>query len=632
MDNKPKFFYILLEEDPLFYNYLYSFYSEDDIKIYWNNNFKPDVVKDFKPEKEISFYIIMKSGENNIFETIKNFLVKNPRIKHVISLSLSPPSFTSSFPILIVDRKFKNGVELKKDDYQIIIENFILIALYAEPQIINITTNFPYQNNNYSYPLCTFRVETDFFEKFISENKEIISKFLKNTEEITEEENDNFEINVLPEKRNFNETLPEILSEEVEDFLEIAEKKELIDEIVDKKIDELKELVLEKSLKGIVLEINEWQTLKKNYEEEKNSKKEILKEVIKKNFKIKYVRQKLEKIINNLSEEVKSQIDIKYFMSELKEYLLKTKENMKNKFLTLREEIIKLNEIKRKIKPYIKNPLKIAFILSLFLYFLKIRKSLPWLMGLKKTFFIFLIFSGIFIIFAFLIRWWRIKKQYRKCKEILEDMKILVNKESIKNQIETLSSKIIKKKFIVSEYGNIITAYQNLIFTLDEYTKILRDFSQLNYTFIPNSSLCYKIHTNFKIGENYNEKFNKAISELFENLWKFPDYQTLKLNLSQIFIEFLKEGIGNYNPEEKDLENMKEKFCNILNTKFYDLIPLEKNKHDRLDKNIQNGILLFGFPDIIELPSAFNSTIKIKTTYKHQILYFCMLKWRGDAI
>jgi len=632
---QPKIFYILSEEKPIFfYDYLNTLYSTPGIKICWDKSFKPEIVKNFYPSKNISFYPILfpspQDKESSYCKEIGNFVNKNQRIEFVVPLLLFSPhfqNFTFSYPALFADKKFKNGIGLKPDDYKVIIENFILTGIHGEEELKSILRNIPC-NKNLPLPFCTFRIEENFLENLILKIDEEVKKIYNKSEEASAEKPD-LDINIGPEKREFKDSLPEIIPGDVEDYFFVEEPEFNIDKLVKEKVDKITNLILTNSMGEITnLKIEEWKDLKEKFEKEKNEKKDNLKEYLRNNYGIKSVRQELEEKVKEIFEKLSFPLDLNYFSSELQQFLLERERLIKKGTLKLKEEISFLNEIKRRWKPYLIFPFIFSLVLFLPVY-LKIKKYLFFLRNIPQKF--LFSFCGLFFLslsLSFVIRWLKVKKQFKKCEDVLEELRNISAKNLIKGQIEKLSSKIMKKKFMVKDFGNLVTDYQNLMYSLDNYTSLYKN-SGLNLYFTLESSLLIKTETKIALEDTeggFQEEFYDRTKELYDNLWKFPDCERLKRDFLKIITEFLREKLTGYT--SKNYQKLLNEFENILNSKFYELLPLEKNKYDRLDTSNHIGIVFSKHPQEVNSHPSFRWKGKIEWPYDYRILYFDIFPWR----
>jgi len=574
MDN-PKVFYIVSNEKrDHFYHYLVNLYSTQRTKIYWESELCLETVKNFCPTERVSFYPIIFSPDDSYYQKIDDFLKINKRVELISVLSLGYPNSTfSGFHILFIGNNFKNGVKLQNNDYEITIENFILAGIHGENNIKNILRELP-DSKHQPLPVCTFRIESPFLEKFTSSVSKTINTILEQSKKEGQKEAVNLEINIDPPKSKVLYELDQLFSKEVKDYLSIDTEEFDTTAFIEKKINQINFHILNNSLEEIKKEYLaiEEKTLEKLNKEKKELKNNI-QEYLKNTNNVTFIRQTIEAEIRKIKKKIATPLNINHFSSELSKFLNTTKTRIKNNLSYLKEEIITLKKIKKKWKPYLIYPIIVSAILTL-PFFLLNRNLLEFIAGtLQQVLFSFSILIVISFTLSFLIRYRKIRKQLKVCKNLLKDLKNVASENLLNSKIADTSYEIIKRKLDIKKAGNLLVDYQNLLGTLDNYYLLYKNYPKtIDSSFNQKSSLILKTNDESQIS-NIEESLRGALKVIYKKLWKFPDYKTLESDFLEIIIDITKKSMRYFS--EGDSQQLLNIFNKALNN-FYELLPDKK--------------------------------------------------------
>jgi len=632
-----KLFYIIADEkENHFGGYLLNMYSDEDSSIIWDTELRKDLIAKFYPDEQVSFYpvILKKTDSNEQYNDVMS-LIGDRRINIIALLSFNepPPQTEVSFPILLIDREFENGVELKPDDCNVIIENFILAGLYGEKNIKEFFDRFrSFDSRIPLSTLCTFSIEIDIKKVLLTEISNCLQKIYRESEQDTGDDTSvELDINIAPTKIKFEKNLPEIFPGTPEDYFFILESGFQISEFTKKKIKIIEELILANSfdIAGNYGR-NEWKQTKDYFEKIKNEKQDAIKNYLKSYNKIKTVRNKIIKEIHKISEKIGFPLDINYFSEEIKRFLQKTENGIIEYLKRLIKELSQFEKMRKIWKPYILSPLFGAIILFIPVY-IKIKPLLGFIQGLPgKILFVFLILLFLFLLASLGIRWLKLKRQFNKCQKILDELRGITGKETIKGMIEQISTKIMKRKFDVETSGVLARDYENLQFTLDNYTNIFRNYSNLtdlSIQFDFNSVLSIKTEGSITI-EQQEKKIREKIEELYEFLWQFPEYDNLQKSFSNIVVNIFKQHIEKFVPQDTDFSLLVNKFNNVIND-LYPMFPLKHTKISFLDATTKSTSIIYSkFPGRITKHSGFDWQV-VEWPYAYRIVYFGIFPWKN---
>lgn len=596
-----------------FLEYLRIFYSSSNCAIFIKEKLENNFLENIFPQKTPTLYlIVLPETDLSLFNETLSSLLKMQRFEVggalVLGKKIEKYEEVRNFeyPLLWVEEKFKNGKNVSISDYQVIIENFILSGIYGKEYL---KTMFSKELSQRLYIPITFTVEKNVREKLVEGISKILKEIYRKSEETTDE---NIEKHIkkweFNHKKIYKKNI-EIISSNLENYLEMGERNFDLDAFLAEKIEVIKSFILKEVIawEKINFTLEEWKEMEKEGEKFVIQIKDEIQNILQNTHRIKPIRGILEKKIKENEMENLEVFNLDYLSSFWKKEIENLYESLRRNFKTLKEEIELFIILKKMWKIFVFPPFIISFISA---FLLKIFKDSPFLSS-----FFYILFPLLFL--SLFYKWWKVRKQYKKCRNLVEDIANSTN-NNIRNIIEEMGEKISSKKVNVWKRGFFNLEYKHLIHILDIFTELMRNSANELKLYFPSSSSLSLKDEEKKI-EIKEDEIKEVFISLYKKIYEYQPFETLRKFFLEELIKFIRDKEKKAIPSS--IESLYNSFLENLKRDLSDFLPIAIEKYLFLEGKI-TGLVFVGKDIHFENLGTTNLEGIIKWNLPFKLMFF----------